>query len=154
MIVVGLVLALVMVVEYFWLYAPFGSGSGSVTTSSVAAAPGADSTGADSTSGSGPDATPTSTDAGPGASSSTTYATIGNVVIRATPARTGAVLGKVPKGTRLSVTCVAVGEPVRGATTADAHWDKVTYDAVTGYVSNTLVATGPAVDDPAQIPPC
>jgi len=46
------------------------------------------------------------------------------------------------------------GDPVRGATTTDSHWDKVTYWTVSGYVTNTLVKTGAAVDDPGRIPPC
>ena len=150
-IVVGVLLAVVMVAEYVWLYDPFGSGSGMVSTSATTVDPGAEAT-----TDPGLGSTDATTDPGAGNATPTpdTYATLGNVVIRATPARSGAVLGKIPKGTRVAVTCVATGESVRGATRADDHWDSVTYDAVTGYVSNTLMATGAAVEDPTRIPAC
>ena len=76
------------------------------------------------------------------------------MTIRSTPPTTGAHLGEIPKGTSIVITCVTSGDPVKGATTTDSHWDKVTYWTVSGYVTNTLVKTGAAVDDPGRIPPC
>jgi hypothetical protein len=142
-IVVGILVFTVMVAEYVWLYAPFGSHTSSVATQD----PSADSTG-DSTVDS---TTDTSSDAGPDA---TAYVALGTLTIRATPKTTASRLGSIPKGTSITITCVTTGEPVKGATKTDSHWDKVTFGSVTGYVSNTLVKTGAAIDDPKQIPAC
>ena len=46
------------------------------------------------------------------------------------------------------------GDPVKGAATTNSHWDKATYGTVSGNITNTLVNTGAAVDDPDRIPPC
>ena len=166
--IVGVLVATVMVAEYVWLYAPFGSDSATVSTPNATVDSVTDpALGApDATVESTPDSTPDSTidptapvtpgggvDAG-SATAPATYTTLGNVIIRSIPARAGAGLGKIPKGTQVTISCVATGEPVAGATKVDDHWDKVTYGAVTGYVSNTLMATGAAVDDPTVIAPC
>jgi hypothetical protein len=145
--VVAVLVVTVMVAEVFWLYSPFGSDTSSVTTQNTIV----DST-VDSTVDPGSGATP---DSGPDPSAdATTFATIGTVIIRSTPAKTGTELGKIPRGTKVAVACTATGDPVKGATKTDSQWDKVTYGAVTGYVTNTLMATGAAVDDPSRIPPC
>jgi len=43
---------------------------------------------------------------------------------------------------------------VTGRAKTDNLWDKVTYGNVTGFITNTLVATGAAIDDPTVIPAC
>jgi len=148
-IVVGCLVAAVMVAEVFWLYSPFGSDS-------PATVPGATATSTvDSTADSTVDSTvDSSVDAGSGAAGVTTFATIGTVTLRASPDPTALALGKIPRGTQVTVECTAVGSPVKGRTKTDSHWDKVTYGNATGFITNTLVATGAAIDDPTVIPAC
>jgi uncharacterized protein YraI len=144
-VVVAILLAVVMVGEYLWLYTPFGS----TTVTTTQAATDTTDPGAASAGDAGTDPSTV-----PGADPAVTYAAIGTVTIRSSPATSGTRLGKLPRGTRVAVICTTIGDPVRGATKTDSHWDKITYDAVTGYVSNTLMATGTAIDDPTLIPPC
>jgi len=145
-IVVGVLLAMVMMAEFFWLYSPFGSTPASTSPGTAATATPDGTT--DSTT--DPNADPGSDGTGGPA----TYAALGNVIIRSGPAKSAAQVGKLPKGTQVAVTCTVTGDPVKGATKTDSHWDKITYGAVTGYVTNTLMATGAAIDDPTVIPAC
>jgi uncharacterized protein YgiM (DUF1202 family) len=127
----------VILAEYVWLYSPFDSGTPLVSQ--------------DLPSGSTADSAVDSTQESPAPAA---YLTLGTLVIRQEPSASGAELGRIPKGTSIVITCVTAGDPVKGATKTDSHWDKVTVGSVTGYVSNTLVMTGTAVDDPSRIPAC
>jgi hypothetical protein len=146
-IVLGVVVVVIIACEVFWLYTPFGSTSprGVPTGSTSGTAPDGTSAGlVDQSAGS------TETSAVPEGA----YRTLATVAIRSGPTTADQQLGKIPKGTDVVITCTVVGQPVKGATRTDAHWDKVTVGAITGYVANLLVDTGAAIDDPTRIPPC
>jgi len=88
---------------------------------------------------------------GPAAGS---YSILEAVNLRSATNSKGKALAKIPAGTAVVVQCVGKGETVERAKKSDARWDKVTYNTLSGYVSNAYVDTKGDIDDPKKIPPC
>jgi uncharacterized protein YraI len=77
-----------------------------------------------------------------------------NVVIRSGPGTSYQTLGNISSGTTVTVTCTALGETITDKYGPDSHWDQVSYNGVTGYVTDEFVNTQGAEKNPSLIPAC
>jgi hypothetical protein len=64
------------------------------------------------------------------------------VNIRPRPDTTQPPIGGAPEGAALKIECATYGEMVTGGGGTSNLWDRVTYNGVTGYVTDTRVNTG------------
>ena len=149
LIIVGVIVAAIMIGEYLWLFSP--TSSTSQTTASQSQDAGSSDNAANEPSAGGESASSETTAPTAATTSVTTRAT---AIIRSGPSKTASDLGTIPKGTSIVIVCVTTGEQVKGATSTDSRWNKVIYGSITGYVSNTLIATGTATTLPNTSPSC
>ena len=90
----------------------------------------------------------------PAASGTNSYDVTDGILIRSGPGTSYAQIGSVAAGTSVPVVCTTQGESIDGPYGPDAHWDRITYNGTTGYVTDEYVDTKGDVDNPAVIPPC
>jgi hypothetical protein len=83
----------------------------------------------------------------------TCYVTARSVNLRAAPSSSAALLGQIPESVRLSVLCLAQGEPVSGPYGTDTAWEKVTLGSTTGFVADAYVLKYGEYGAPTP-PPC
>ena len=86
------------------------------------------------------------------------YNVTGNLdglIMRASPSRSSARVGQVPKGDRVLVHCVQTGDVVKDSSGPSSdRWDRITYGNTDGFVSDLYLTTGNDDLNPAIIPPC
>jgi pimeloyl-ACP methyl ester carboxylesterase len=82
------------------------------------------------------------------------YAVTDDLLIRSGPATTYPSAVTVPRGTQVIVQCTMAGETVDGPYGPDSHWDRVTYNGVTGFAADEYIDTKQDITNPALIPPC
>jgi hypothetical protein len=79
------------------------------------------------------------------------------VIIRGGPGTSSAELGRIPPEVLASFTCRVQGEGVVGpynGPPGDSWWDKVTYNGVTGFVTDEYVDNQADVSAGRVLPPC
>lgn len=82
------------------------------------------------------------------------YAVTTDLTIRTGPGTSNRPLGSIPTGTVVPVQCVFGGEVVNGPRGPDDQWLRVTFNGLTGWVSDQFVDTRDDVGDRSVIPEC
>jgi hypothetical protein len=86
--------------------------------------------------------------------SSRLYAVTQAVPLRNSPSQSGATLDTVKAGAMVGIQCKASGDPVNGPFGVDSWWDKVTYGANVGFVTDEYVDTKGDEKDDTKVPRC
>jgi hypothetical protein len=99
--------------------------------------------------------TPTTTTQGtvPGPSGRL-YRVVQGVVIRDSASGSGNALGSIPTGSMVGVLCKVVGETITGPYGPDSSWDRVTFNGVSGYVTDEWIDTEQDEFDASKVPSC
>jgi hypothetical protein len=82
------------------------------------------------------------------------YKVTDGVNVRSGPGTNYSILGTVETGYEVVVVCAIDGEAVDGPIGPTNKWLRIQLNALSGYVTGEYVATGPAINDPAQIGTC
>jgi len=122
----------------------FGVDSGDIT---------GDNSGDVSAPGDGTDVTSTTTTV-PALPAPRPYKVTDGVNVRSGPGTNYSILGTVETGYEVVVVCAIDGEVVDGPLGPTNKWLRIQLNALSGYVTGEYVATGGAINDPAQIGTC
>ena len=82
------------------------------------------------------------------------YLVTHNVVIRDGPRTSANQLGEIPAGAMVGVQCKTAGDVVYGLFGPDKNWNRVTFNGITGFVTDEWLDTKHDESDPTLVPPC
>lgn len=83
-----------------------------------------------------------------------TYHTTHNVSLREGPSVSATARDQIPAGTAVVVECSQLGDTVSDVWGPDNHWDRVTFNGRTGFVTDEWLDTRSDVNDLSIIPSC
>jgi hypothetical protein len=82
------------------------------------------------------------------------YRVTGTVTIYSGPTAASTPLGKIPKDTMIGVQCKRNGPTVYGPYPPSSNWDRVSFEGITGFVTDEWVDTKTDERDRTKVPPC
>lgn len=82
------------------------------------------------------------------------YAVLIGLPIRTGASTSAARIGEVPARALVGVQCKVRGETIVGPWGHDPYWDRITFQAITGFVTDEWVDTKTDEDNPSKVPLC